>query len=170
MRVGGVDMVPLYLKTEYSLLESMIRIPDLISYAKEHHIDTLAITDSNLYGAMEFYLACKKNDIKPIIGLEIKLNALPFVVYAKSYRGYQSLLKLSTIQSERSLSIEEVEMYSVDLLCIVPFESSPLYHQLNKIYQDLFIGYESKDQRMQLKKDNAVYMKPIYYLQQEDSL
>lgn len=53
-------MVPLYLKTEYSLLESMIRIPDLISYAKEHHIDTLAITDSNLYGAMEFYLACKK--------------------------------------------------------------------------------------------------------------
>lgn len=168
MRVGGVDMVPLYLKTEYSLLESMIRIPDLISYAKEHHIDTLAITDSNLYGAMEFYLACKKNDIKPIIGLEIKLNDLPFVVYAKSYCGYQSLLKLSTIQSERSLSIEEVEMYSVDLLCIVPFESSPLYHQLNKIYQDLFIGYESKDQRMQLKKDNAVYMKPIYYLTQED--
>ena len=45
-------MVPLYLKTEYSLLESMIRIPDLISYAKSHHIDTLAITDSNLYGAM----------------------------------------------------------------------------------------------------------------------
>ena len=42
--------VPLYIKTEYSLLHSMIRTSELIKYALDNNIHTLTITDSNLFG------------------------------------------------------------------------------------------------------------------------
>ena len=64
---------PLYIKTNNSLLESMIKIEDLIEYAKVNNIKALTITDNRMYGVMEFYKACMANDIKPIIGLEINL-------------------------------------------------------------------------------------------------
>ena len=66
--------VPLYIKTNNSILSSLIKIDELISYAKKVGIKALTITDENMYGAYDFYKACKKNDIKPIIGLEVKLT------------------------------------------------------------------------------------------------
>ena len=65
--------VPLYIKTNNSILSSLIKIDELISYAKKVGIKALTITDENMYGAYDFYKACKKNDIKPIIGLEVKI-------------------------------------------------------------------------------------------------
>ena len=63
--------VSLNVKTEYSLLSSLIRINDLVSVALENKVNVLAISDNNMYGVMDFYLKCKKNHIKPIIGLDI---------------------------------------------------------------------------------------------------
>ena len=65
---------PIHIKTEYSLLDSMIRIPELISYAKKRNFKALAICDNNMFGVMEFVLACQKNSIKPIVGLEFKIE------------------------------------------------------------------------------------------------
>ena len=66
-----MNYVPLYIKTHNDLLSSMIKIEDLISFALQNNISSLTITDNHLYGAMEFYKECKKNSIKPIIGLDI---------------------------------------------------------------------------------------------------
>ena len=52
---------PLGIKTEYSLLNSMIKINDLVKFAKENHIKSLSITDDNMCGVMEFYKACILN-------------------------------------------------------------------------------------------------------------
>ena len=68
-----MNYTPLYIKTDNSLLESLIKVDDLIKYAKDNNLKSLAIADNNLYGVMDFYMQCKKNDIKPIIGLEVKL-------------------------------------------------------------------------------------------------
>ena len=46
---------PLYIQTENSLLKSMIRIPELVSYAKEQGFTSLALTDASMFGVMEFY-------------------------------------------------------------------------------------------------------------------
>ena len=62
---------PLYIKTENSLLNSMISIDKLIEFAKKNNIKSLTITDNNMYGVMEFYHKCLKNEIKPIIGLDV---------------------------------------------------------------------------------------------------
>ena len=56
--------VPLNIKTDNYLQSSMIKINDLISYALKHDLKALTITDNNLYGAIDFYKACKNNNIK----------------------------------------------------------------------------------------------------------
>ena len=63
--------IPLYIKTDNSLQDSLITIPKLVECAKKEGFSALTITDSNMYGVMDFYKACKKNNIKPIVGLEI---------------------------------------------------------------------------------------------------
>jgi len=61
----------LHIHTEYSLLDGMCRIPQLVARAKELGMDSLAITDHGvMYGAIQFYLAAKEAGIKPIIGCE----------------------------------------------------------------------------------------------------
>ena len=64
--------VHLHLHTEYSLLDGACRIDTLAERAKELGFDSLAITDHGvMYGAVNFYRACRKAGIKPIIGCEI---------------------------------------------------------------------------------------------------
>ena len=65
--------INLYLQSEYSFLQSTIKIKNLIKFGKENNVKALAITDDNMYGVCKFYSECIKNDIKPIIGLKIKL-------------------------------------------------------------------------------------------------
>lgn len=158
---------PLYIKTNNSLLSSMIKIEDLVAFALKNNLKALTITDNNMYGVMEFYKACKKNDIKPIIGLEVNLDT-NIVLYAKGDKGYKNLIKLATLQSERTLTLDDLNNYSDDLICIVPHNSQPLYNDLTKIYLDIFQSYASKEERKNLNGSNLVYMKPIYYLYQED--
>ncbi len=62
----------LHAHTEYSLLDGMCRIPQLVERAKELGMDSLAITDhGTMYGAIQFYMAAKEAGIKPIIGCEV---------------------------------------------------------------------------------------------------
>ena len=118
---------PLYIKTDNSLQTSMIKINDLIEYALNNNIKSLTITDNNMYGVMDFYKACINNGIKPIIGLEIKYKDYKIVLYAVNYNGYKNLIKLSTLSSEKALELNFIELYSSDIICIVPYESLKIY-------------------------------------------
>lgn len=62
----------LHTHTEFSLLDGACRIEQLVCQAKSLNMQSLAITDhGNMYGAVDFYKACKKEGIKPIIGCEV---------------------------------------------------------------------------------------------------
>ena len=89
--------VPLGIKSDYSLLKSLIKIPDLIKYLKENNITTCALLDDNLFGSINFYDTCLKNGIKPIIGLDVLIADFHIYLYAKNYEGYQNLLKINTL-------------------------------------------------------------------------
>lgn len=66
------DFVHLHLHTEYSLLDGACRIKDICGRLKEVGQKAVAITDHGvMYGVIDFYRECKKNDIKPIIGCEV---------------------------------------------------------------------------------------------------
>ena len=53
-----MNYVPLYIKTENSLLSSLIKIDELIKFAKSYNYKALSIVDNNMFGVMEFYKKC----------------------------------------------------------------------------------------------------------------
>ena len=66
------DFVHLHLHSEYSLLDGACRVSEIPKAAKRHGHNAVAITDHGvMYGAVEFYKACKSEGIKPIIGCEV---------------------------------------------------------------------------------------------------
>ena len=157
--------IPFNIKTDYSLMYSMIKINDLIDYAKAHNLKALTITDDNLFGSIEFYDTCKKNNIKPIIGLNIKQNNLDVILYALNYKGYQELLKISTYYREK----KEITLKgSNNLLCVLPYESRSLYKDLNTKYKEIYVTYKDDEQKNKIKLNNKFYMNEILYLEEQD--
>ena len=105
------DFTHLHTHSEFSLLDGLGRITDLVDEAGVQGFDSLAITDHGaLYGAVAFYQAAKNRGIKPIIGLETyvarrsmrdkegKADAQPFhlILLATDMTGYQNLCRLVT--------------------------------------------------------------------------
>lgn len=160
-------MVPLNIKTDGYLLHSMIKIKDLVKAAKENNIKALTITDNNMYGAMEFYKECLKNDIKPIIGLEVSLKE-KIILYARSYIGYKNLIKITTLKAEKEITIDDLNNYNEDLLCIVPFESRVHYNTLKKVYDIIYVSYKNKEEKEKIKLKNKLYMHEILCIYKED--
>ncbi len=158
---------PLNIKTCNTLLTSMIKINDLIAFAKKYNIKALTITDNNMYGALEFYFACKKANIKPIIGLEINIKE-KLILYAMSYEGYKNLVKITTIKSQKPLNIDILSRYSKDLVCLVPYESKQLYDELKKLFPYIFLTYKNKAEKENLNFPNILYMDEILCLTKED--
>ncbi|MDH6365256.1 DNA polymerase-3 subunit alpha [Enterococcus sp. PF1-24] len=93
----------LYTTTNYTLLQSTLRIPQFVETAKTRGYQSLGITDRNvLSGVLEFYQACKKNQIQPVIGLQLDYQVedfaepLTILLYAKDEIGYRNLIQLSS--------------------------------------------------------------------------
>ena len=160
---------PLYIKTDNSLQQSMIKIKDLIEFALKNNIKSLTITDNSMYGVMDFYHECIKNNIKPIIGLEITIENKIIVLYAKNYEGYKNLIKLSTISSEKKLSLIDLEIYNKELVCILPYDSYNLYNNLKQIFKNIYIGYKNNDEKEQIKEENKLYINETLYIKKEES-
>lgn len=106
-----MDFVHLHVHTEYSLLDGLCRIDELMLKAKEYKMPAVAITDhGSLYGAFKFFLKAKEHGIKPIIGVETykakksRFDKQPnterdqnhLLLLAKNLTGYKNLLKLVT--------------------------------------------------------------------------
>ncbi|PZR74222.1 MAG: DNA polymerase III subunit alpha [Chthoniobacterales bacterium] len=103
------SFVHLHLHTEYSFLDGLVRIKELMKKAAEFEVPAVAITDhGNLHGAIEFYQEAEKAGIKPIIGCEAYMApgvikdrpnnqrdaAYHFTLLAKDETGYRNLVKL----------------------------------------------------------------------------
>ncbi len=133
------DFVHLHIHSEYSLLDGANRIKDLPVRAKELGMDSIAITDHGvMYGVIDFYKACKKEGIKPIIGCEVyvaprsrfdkepdvdnKYNHL--ILLAKNNEGYKNLSKLVSLgfidgyYYKPRIDLEILEKYSEGLICL----------------------------------------------------
>lgn len=161
---------PLYIKTENSLLNSMISIDKLIDFAKKNNIKSLTITDNNMYGVMEFYHKCLENEIKPIIGLEIIIENKKIILYCLNYDGYKNLIKIATSQSDNTLNYEFLSIHSDNLLCIVPYNSINIYLKLECIFKIIYKGYKNLEERKKLEGTNLIYINEILYLNKIDSI
>lgn len=158
-------LIPLKITTEYSLLKSLIKLPDLISFLNENNIKECAICDENLNGFMDFYLKCKENNIKPIIGLDTVYESMHIYVYAKNYLGYQELLKIDYLKDNMNLSYLE----NPNLLVIIPFKSIDIYEKL-KYKDNVYIGFcnDIEKNNALLISDKIVYVDNVRCLFKKD--
>ncbi len=107
----AANFVHLHTHSEYSLLDGLGKLNDLIARAKSYGMDSLALTDHGaMYGSFKFYLKAKAAGMKPILGVETyvarrsrfdkeaKVDVDPFhlVLLAKNENGYKNLMKLVT--------------------------------------------------------------------------
>lgn len=160
-----MNYVPLWIKTDYSILSSLVKIDDLINKLKELSITSCAIVDNNLYGVMEFYTKCINNDIKPIIGLEIDVG-YKVLLYAKNYSGYQNLCNIDTIKSKGLLNIETLSKYLNDVLIVLPYINKDKKSVFEKYEENVFIGYTADEERENIT-GNKVYVKKVLSLEEK---
>ncbi len=132
------NFVHLHIHSEFSLLDGANRIKDLPVRAKELGMDAMAITDHGvMFGAIDFYKACKANGIKPIIGCEVyvaprsRFDKDPnldakyshLILLAKNNEGYKNLAKLVSIGYTEGfyykprIDHEVLEKYHEGLVC-----------------------------------------------------
>ena len=163
--------VPLYIKSNYSLLSSLLTIDDIITWCVNNNIPACAINDNNMYAVMEFITKCKKNNIKPIISISLTIDDKEVLLYAKNLTGYKALIKLSTIMSERALTLSDLSSHNQDLICIIPYKYISSYKYLSTIYDDLYLGYTTLSEQEEVLKitKNIVFAREMLYLNKEDS-
>lgn len=92
-----MHFVHLGIHTEFSITESIVRIPDLVKAAEKEQMPALALTDlSNLHAAVKFYGKCLGKGIKPILGSEIRLNDAEhrMTLLAMTNKGWRNLTEL----------------------------------------------------------------------------
>ena len=132
------DFVHLHIHSEFSLLDGANRIKDLPVRAKELGMKAMAITDHGvMYGVIDFYKACKKEGIKPIIGCEVyvasrtRFDKEPqdkryyhLILLAKNNKGYQNLSKLVSLGFTEGyyykprIDLEILEKYHEGIICL----------------------------------------------------
>ena len=131
------NFIPLHIHSEYSLLDGMIRVGDLVKYAQENNLPAIAITDHGvMYSAVEFYELAEHAGINPLIGCEFYVNTgdihvhdsnknplYHLILIAKDNKGYKNLIKLvSTAWCEGfyykpRINFELLKEYHEGLIC-----------------------------------------------------
>ena len=143
--------VHLHTHSHYSLLNALPKIDALVDSAKKNNMSALALTDNcNLYGAIEFYKACKKKDVKPIIGIDayvayrsrhdkvsgVDKERYRLVLLAENEIGYKNLIQLVTLAHlegfyyKPRIDRELLEKYGAGLIAILPSFSSDILQSL----------------------------------------
>ena len=175
-----MSFVHLHVHSEYSLLDGACRISRLPSVAKKLGQKALAITDHGvMYGVIDFYRACKKEGIKPIIGCEVYVaprtrfdktfefdkEYYHMVLLCKNYKGYENLIKMVSkgftegFYNKPRIDNSLLEQYHEGLICL----SGCLAGQIpQKLLKNDYMG----------AKETALYYKNIFgedfYLEIQD--
>ena len=128
--------VHLHVHTEYSLLDGAARIKKLVKLAKDYGMPAVAITDhGNMYGAIQFFDACKAVGIKPIFGTEFyvaedlhnkngKQKLSHLIILVKNEQGYNNICKLNAIAFRDGfyykprIDYTTLKEYSEGLVCL----------------------------------------------------
>ncbi len=171
----------LHIHSNYSLLEGVITIDEIIDKAVNYHLDAVALTDTNaMYGLVSFYKKAKEKNIKPILGAYIdepKDKNVYAVVIAKNLNGYSDICRIITarkLKDDFSL-FKLLQNQFPDLLIITPslelLEKIPAY---KNVYAELIITKANKIKARKLleaaKQKNIKYIisNPVYFSEPQD--
>lgn len=194
-----MEFVHLHVNTEFSLLKSACKIDKLVEKAKELKLSALAITDKNvMYGIVPFYKACLREGIKPIIGIELNVQAQTqrtVILLAKNNKGYQNLMKLSSISQivsgNKEVAIEKKHLFKYREGLILIFcskngevqqfikqgkidEAIISFNEYRQIFgEDLYIGLDHPQSEVfrfcEAHQANSLAVSPVNYIEKQDA-
>lgn len=155
------DFVHLHNHSEFSLLDGLNKVSNMVTRAKELDMKAIAITDhGNMYGTIKFYQECLKQGIKPIIGCEIYVAKRSLhdkeagvdkdynhlILLAKNHEGYKNLMKIVTISHlegyyyKPRTDIELLKKYHEGIICLSAcvngYVTEPLTKDEDKIAEE----------------------------------
>jgi DNA polymerase III subunit alpha len=144
--------VPLHVHSQYSILDAAAPIPDIVLKAAEFGMPACALTDhGNLFGAIEFYKACKEAGVKPLLGCEVYVAphsrfdkkkeasgrySYHLTLLAKDNEGYRNLCALSSLgylegfYYNPRIDSELLKKYNKGLICLSGCLSSSLAQEV----------------------------------------
>jgi DNA polymerase-3 subunit alpha len=186
-----MELIPLFVESNFQMNGSNIRLEQLVKKAVSERYGSLALTDSRLHGALRFYRLCQKAGIKPILGLQLKIESLvedtvgKIIAYAKNNEGYLNLLKLASISSYGNVPFEKLCSLQSELIIVILTDQSKLPAITNQKNMDQLILFKSlmnesfNNWYVSLSMDDAINTQiyntlptvPIHvvrYLQKED--
>lgn len=175
-------MVHLHIRSAYTLLKSTLSIERIVSLCRIHGIRAACLCDFQvMHGAIKFIERCQKENIHPIIGMEVKVieenETFGFYLLAKNNQGYQDLCVLSSVLNKvdaPSLSMEELMIYSPHLIVISSSDDNSLEtymlqeknEELNSFlkrakscFREFYVGIERNDSYL-IKEKNR-YLKQL---------
>jgi DNA polymerase-3 subunit alpha len=138
-KLTSKDYVHLHNHTQYSLLDGLTKVPELIDHAQALGMEAVAMTDhGTLSGLIEFYKDARAKKIKPILGMEAYVSTrrltdkdpahdkiyYHLTVLAMNNTGYQNLMRLSTIANlegfyyKPRIDHETLEKYNEGLIVL----------------------------------------------------
>jgi DNA polymerase-3 subunit alpha len=113
------DFVHLHVHSEYSMLDGLVKIPNLVQISKEHGANAVALTDhGNMHGAIEFHNTCRRQGVNPIIGCEFYMaresrqrkqrrsgeDQEHLTLLAQNLEGYRNLMRMVSIANFEGFS------------------------------------------------------------------
>lgn len=153
-----MNWVPLHVHSQYSILDSTASVEAIAEKAVEFKMQAVALTDQgNMYGAVEFFKACKSAGVKPIVGCELFVApqsrhdkkripgipaGFPIVLLAKNRLGYQNLCVLSSLAHLEGfywtprIDKELLTKHSEGLICLSGPDKSSLAHFITTSKED----------------------------------
>jgi len=180
-------MFTLHAHSNYSLLQSTLKINELVAFAKKYGSTYAALTDTNaMYGLVQFVQQCAEQNIKPILGAYIddaKDKNLNAIFIAKNNNGYSNLCRIITSRKlKEDFSLAKLFKENIDDLFIIT-SSIQLLKQMHislSLHHNLFVELVVTEQQkkhtralFEYAKENSLQIvaaHPAYFAAQEDFL
>lgn len=161
------NFINLHTNTEYSFLESTIRLDELIQFAIDNNQKYLAVTEHNsLFSFAPFINKCYEKKINPIVGIDLDVQEYRIIIIPKNKNGFIFINKLSfEISNNQTITFEQLDSDDVFYLDHPQFGFFKLNNSIPNIkFQDLFF-YNSTN----MKDSHAIVLKENITLSQNDN-
>jgi DNA polymerase III subunit alpha len=164
----------------YTFLNSTLTIETMVKTAKEKHHEVVFLCDTNLHGMLQFFKMTQKYEVKGILGQQVKI-VLPFgeltlLLWIQNMRGYQNVLKLNLLLTDRALQLNDIQSHHEGLSVMVshdqlyhPSHDHPLnFELLDQFFQHVHVVHGVYQLEEMKNQAHYILMHPTHYLSKED--
>jgi DNA polymerase-3 subunit alpha len=174
--------VPLVVRSYYSFLNSTLSVAEVVNLAVRQGLPTIGLTDQgNLHGAVEFFQTARDAGVRPVLGVEVRVEDQPVWLYVENRQGYANLCRLlSQAASEKGTTDENanppIRSGITKFNQLVPFTEGLIAvsvdTRLEPLFPDRFYrAIRSPNEARQLRispREPAVAMLPVHYAEPGD--